>query len=228
MEEKDVGREGTAGGGMAETNAGGNDNYDEEENIEVEDNEEEGLEEGVGVPEEDGGIVRAAVENKDKEEDDEEEECVKAILKSEEEMFRSDGNFLNWNVVQLLRSLLVVVLKTFVINPVYRLLIFIPVFGVFLLHDSRTMPFKNHSLNFLQISSTLSLLLITTCNLVNAFAYMNDISGIPDITVVMDVLGYVETIISIAFIPVSLIVLSYGNHRKKQNEKVNRTDYLYQ
>ena len=136
-------------------------------------------------------------------------------------MFKSEDKFLNWNVVQLFRSVLIVILKTFVINPIYRLLMFIPAFVIFLLHDVIAMPYKCNSLNLLQILSTVSLLFITTCNLINAIAYMIDISSIRNINVVMDTLGYIETIISIAFIPAWLIILELlkPSGKKKRKDK---------
>ena len=96
---------------------------------------------------------------------------------------------------------------------------FLPIFVLFNIHDCRAMPYKNNYLNLLQILSTLSLLFIATCNLVNAFAYMADITGIPGITVVMDVLGYVENIITIALIPLWLIVLEIWKPSEKKKSK---------
>ena len=98
---------------------------------------------------------------------------------------------------------------------------FIPAFVIFLLHDGIAMPYKCNSLNLLQILSTVSLLFITTCNLINAIAYMIDISSIQNINVVMDALGYIETIISIAFIPAWLIILELlkPSGKKKRKDK---------
>ena len=100
---------------------------------------------------------------------------------------------------------------------------FTPACVAFLLHDGIAMPYKCYSLNFLQVLSIVSLLLITMCNLVSAFSYMNDISSIADITVVMDVLGHVETIITIALIPVWLIILELCKPSGKKKRK-NKQD----
>ena len=134
-------------------------------------------------------------------------------------MFKSDCSLISWNVVQLLRGVIIVVLKTFLINPIYRLLLFILLFALFLLHDRSVMPFKSNSLNLLQILSSISLLSISLCNLVSAFSCMVDITGVPYMNITVDVLGYIEKILFFALIPVWLLLWEVWKKFEKKKRK---------
>ena len=149
----------------------------------------------------------------------EEANCIKAIMESENEMFKPGFKLIDWNTVQFARSLVIVLSKKFLINPIYRLLIFLPIFLLFVIHDNRAMPYKNNYLNVLQILSTTSLLLLTGCNLVNAFSYMEDITGIPGMNNVVTIIGYMEYVLLVALLPAWLITCKLWSLFEKKKIK---------
>ena len=129
--------------------------------------------------------------------------CVNEILKDNDSMFRLNDSFINWDVVLLLRSLVITTMTTFVINPLYRLLLLLVVFFICLIHD-RNMPFKNVHLNRLLTMTSLCLSLLVTCNILPAYSYVSDISGIPGIGVIMTILSYLEDVFVFMLHPVWL------------------------
>ena len=76
--------------------------------------------------------------------------CVNAIMEMEETLFKTNGKDVRWPIVQLYRNLLVVLVSTFILNPLYRLLAPIPVFLMFVIHDKERDPYKHPFLNQLQ------------------------------------------------------------------------------
>ena len=96
---------------------------------------------------------------------------------------------------------------------------FLPIFVVFLLHDNRAMPYKNNYLNVLQILSTMSLLLLTGCNLVNAFSYMEDITDIPGMNNVVAIIGYMENVLLVGLLPAWLVTCKVWTLFEKKREK---------
>ena len=106
--------------------------------------------------------------------------CIKSILEVEESLFRStEGRFIRWSAVQLYRNLLVVVLNTFILNPIDKSLSYIGVFLLFLTHDWRRAPYKHPYLNSLQICSTTCLLVVTACNVPASFSSASNLMVIP-------------------------------------------------
>ena len=136
---------------------------------------------------------------------DEDELCTKEILLLEEELFNDDGRGIRWPVIQLYRNLLVAVLNNFVLNPIYRSMAFIPVFLFFALQDRHRMPFKNMFLNYLQIFTSASLLIINTCNTPASISKVFDLMAVSGMTEVIRALKYVE-FVTLAMVPMSLIV----------------------
>ena len=179
------------------------------------------------LPNEDDGeeeVGQSKVEKdvcKEKEDErlQEEASCIKAIMESENEMFKPGFKLIDWNTVQFVRSLIIVLFKTFLINPIYRLLVFSPIFLLFVIHDNRAMPYKHNYLNVLQILSTMSLLLLTGCNLVNAFSYMEDITGIPGMNNVVAIIGYTENVLLVVLLPAWLITCKLCTLLEKKKRK---------
>ena len=83
------------------------------------------------------------------------------------------------------------------------------------------MPFKCNALNWLHILSTIPLGLLSICNILPAVSYMTDISGIPNMEVVIDVMRYMEMTLLIALPPVWLLVwkMSEKFDNRKRKEK---------
>ena len=84
-----------------------------------------------------------------------------------------------WEVVIILRRLVLTALCSFIINPVIRLFITMPCLGICLAHHMKAMPYKSSKLNWLEASSLTLLCLFNLTHLFWAFTYMNDISGMP-------------------------------------------------
>ena len=118
---------------------------------------------------------------------------INAFMKEADDMFRSNDTLICWKVVLLIRSLTISGIRTFFINPMFRLAVICPIFCVCLIHDMKAMPFKHRALNGLQIYFSFCLLVLTMCNEMFAVSYMNDITGIPGIEefiIILDVLHY--------------------------------------
>ena len=68
----------------------------------------------------------------------------------------------------------------------------------------------------------MSLLLLTGCNKINAFSYMNDITGVPDMNDVVTIIGYMENVLLIALLPAWLITCKiwtlFENKKRKYKQ----------
>ena len=150
---------------------------------------------------------------------EEERKCSQRVLELEEMLLKETDGKLRWPVVQLYRNLFVVVVDIFIHNPVYRSIIFIPLFVLFLLHDRYRIPYKHPSLNFLQSQSSALLLITTACNIPAAFSTVFDVMAIPNMHFVVTLLEYVESLLFLAM-PASLLVLKvYECFRKRGRRK---------
>ena len=106
---------------------------------------------------------------------------------------------------------------TFVINPVYRTLAFLPVLLGFVVHDIIRQPYKDSYLNTLQSLSSGCLVLVLGCNVVSSVSFMLDVTTIPLIYFAVDVLAIIEMILY-GIVPVSLpLWLLYTLIKKKRN-----------
>ena len=134
---------------------------------------------------------------------DEDQRCIKEILLLEEELFQENERAVRWPVVQLFRNLLVPMLNTFILNPIYRSVILIPVFLIFVIHDSFRKPFKHIYLNYLQVLTSACLLLINACNVVPSVSIFFDVMVISGMGHILKALKYVELVL-LAIVPLSL------------------------
>ena len=116
-------------------------------------------------------------------------------LGDEDEVYRQKHQILSWPVLQLYRSLFVAAIKSFVINPIYRTLMFLLAFFIFVLHDRSAKPFKNKNMNILHASCTICLSFIAMCNLMFSFTlYVPKVYDIDNISTVLKMLSIVEYI----------------------------------
>ena len=140
-------------------------------------------------------------------------QIVSTLLKDYDEVYRQHNQLISWPVVQLYRHLLIAAVKTFVIDPMYRSLAFLPIFCIFFVHDRSAKPFQNKSVNVLQTSSTVCLIMIIICNMIFSFSlYMTNIQSIPNMETVMIVLSYIESIVYFIFplmLPISILWRKY-------------------
>ena len=130
--------------------------------------------------------------------------CKEAILDMEEELFNTDESLFRWPVLQLYRNFLIVLLKTFILNPIYRTISFIPVFSAFMLHDCKRMPYKHAYLNHLQWLSSSCLLVVDVCNIPASMSVMTNSMSVLLMEAVVLALQYVEMLMH-AIVPSSLV-----------------------
>ena len=152
----------------------------------------------------------------------EEGRCMEEILELEETLFRSDDTSMRWPVVQLYRNLLVVILDTFILNPVFKNPMFTALFVVFLTHDVHRVPFKHDYLNLLQKLTSGGLIFVNLCSLPSSFSSVGDIMAVPYMNSCVPVLRYVDLCLYAA-VPLSLPVwtlwLKWNNRTQDGSEE---------
>ena len=121
---------------------------------------------------------------------EDEEKCVSEILDLEETLFVSDNKGMRWPIVQLYRNLLVVVIDTFVLSPVFKTLWFMAIFMSFLIHDWHRMPFKHPYLNHLQRLTSVSLFLVNLCSNPSSFSSIGNIMSVRNMGSCLTALRY--------------------------------------
>ena len=116
----------------------------------------------------------------------------KEISKMEEDVMKPSEETFSWKTLKLYRHLVIVIIRTFIINPVYRSITFLPLLIIILLQDKYTHPYKSRYLNILQVSSSTCLLLVLGCN--TDFSFLAESFGIlvPYMDTVVKVLTYME------------------------------------
>ena len=150
-------------------------------------------------------------------EDSEEIRCSSKILELEEELFSAESKGIRWPVIQLYRMLVVVLIDTVVLNPVFKSLWFFIIFGVFYVHDRDKMPFKNHFLNNLQRLTSACLFVINICSNPSAFSSVGNISAVPHMDICLTFLRYFELClygVVILSLPLAIVYpkLKYGRN----------------
>ena len=84
-------------------------------------------------------------------------------------------------------------------------MVLIPVFMLFALQDRHRMPFQNLYLNYLQILTSASLLIINACNIPASISNVFDLTVVSGMAEVLLALKYIE-LMTLAMVPISLIV----------------------
>ena len=148
----------------------------------------------------------------------EEEAFTSSVLEAETDLFvTNDGSFFGWQIIQLYRTLAMNFISIFITNPFYRSITFAPVLIGFTFHDVFRQPYKNSYLNKLQYSSTTCLLLVLSCNVVSSVSFMVDVTTIPLIFLVVNILSIIEMMLY-AMVPLSLPVWTmYSYISNKRN-----------
>ncbi|XP_057311063.1 uncharacterized protein LOC130648940 [Hydractinia symbiolongicarpus] len=121
----------------------------------------------------------------------------------------SEESVINWEVVVLIRRLILSALCICIINPVFRMLTTFPTLLVFLLHHWYKSPFHSNALNRMETLSLSILLLLNIFDLIWALDYMHDLSRLPGFDLINLVFIWVKNI-ALSLPPlVVLIILSY-------------------
>ena len=151
-------------------------------------------------------------------------------LERDDEVYRQKYDILSWPVVHLYRSLIIAAIKTFFVNPIYRTLMFLLLFFIFVLHDRSAKPFKNKNMNILHSSCTICLTFIVMCNLLFAFTlYLPKIYTIDGIDTVLKLLSYIENImyfIPPLVLPVTIVWRKYILKLKDESTLSHHWCYL--
>ena len=114
--------------------------------------------------------------------------------------------------------LVVVLIDTVVLNPVFKSLWFSVLFGVFYVHDRDRMPFKHQVLNNLQRLTSASLFVINICSTPSAFSSVGNITAVPHMDICLKFLRYFELclygVVALS-LPLALIYprLKYGRNQ---------------
>ena len=151
---------------------------------------------------------------------EEEENCIKEILQAEEELFK-ECNSVPWVVIQLYRNMVVALVNTFILNPVYKSIIMSPLFHLFGIHDARRMPYKHVFLNYLQIFTSSCLLIINACNVLPSLSIVFNLMVVPAISDILRAAKFVEmlTLISVPLtLPLWMIWEKIKGKREEKNE----------
>ena len=149
---------------------------------------------------------------------------MESILEMEEELFEADNHLWRWTVIQLYRNVLIVLLNVFILNPIYRSIFFICVFGIFAIHDRLRQPYEHPYLNHLQLLSSACLLILSACNIPASFSLTFDVMSVPYMNVSTAVLHFTEMAIYIV-VPLSLVlwmVLQKIQTRREEAEPIIR------
>lgn len=123
---------------------------------------------------------------------------------------RKDGNgFIDWETIVLVRRIIITGLCVYIINPVLRMLIMLPVLFSFFLHHLYTKPFRSKFLNHMETTSMSLLLLFNAMDLFWAFYYINDLTGMPDVIMIGIVLAWIEDIVPLLPLLFLIVALFY-------------------
>ena len=123
-------------------------------------------------------------------------------------------------MIQLYRNLLIVLMNTFILNPLYRVISLIPVFLIFVIHDKHESPYKHPYLNILQVLSSSCLLVLTVCNIPPSMSFATQLDVIPFMNIVVPLLKYTELALYIVM-PGSLIlwkIKGWWSAKKRMND----------
>ena len=146
----------------------------------------------------------------------EESLCAATILQIEEDMVKPSEGVFCWRVLQLYRNMLIVVIRTFIINPIYRSGTFLLVFILFVVNDALQKPYKSDYQNALQTLTSTCLAVSAFCNAMFSVCSMSNLMDTPHMEVFIKILKSLD--VSLYFC-VSLSFPLWKIWRKLQNSK---------
>lgn len=139
---------------------------------------------------------------------DDESTKIQSICEIFTGAFRSSSSGqINWESVVIVRRLLIAVICNFVINPVARMMLTIPLLLSYLVHHLYVSPYRSKFLNHLETISLSFLLIINVENLFFAFLYMNDQSSVPGINAITSICVWIQNIILAAPLVIIIVIV---------------------
>eukprot|EP00794_Sanderia_malayensis_P009681 gene9681-10668_t len=111
-----------------------------------------------------------------------------------------------WPGIMLIRRLIIIMLSTFINNPVTRIYTMLFACLLFLIHNLLCLPYKSSAMNILETVSSATLVLICSMNLFFAYSYVSNIAPEDADSRVSLLFDFVEATI-LAIVPALLIIV---------------------
>ena len=115
---------------------------------------------------------------------------------------------LSWESIIILRKLLLISLKTFVIHTFFRLFSMLLCTALFLIHHVKVQPFSSNLLNIIESISLTMLIIIGLLNILPAYNYIYPTYFYVEIKGIIGTLSHIETIVNLAFPFIIILFLS--------------------
>ena len=103
--------------------------------------------------------------------------------------------YVSWDVVIIIRRLILTALSTFIVNPVQKLYTTIPVLILFGIHTAFVLPYKEHILNRLELGAITVLAVFSIIDILWAFDYMTDLSNLSGGSLLVKFSAWIEDIL---------------------------------
>lgn len=146
-----------------------------------------------------------------------EKDSIIALFTGSYRTEKETGTGINWEVTILFRRFVLTALCVYIINPVSRMLILLPILLMFILHHLYILPFCTPLLNRMETVSLSLLLYLGVADLFWAINYMNDLTKMPAHQVISVALSWTEDIILTFPLLLLLFGLAYVSFKKIAN-----------
>lgn len=143
-----------------------------------------------------------------------EKDSIIALFTGSYRTEKETGTGINWEVTILFRRFVLTALCVYIINPVSRMLILLPILLMFILHHLYILPFCTPLLNRMETVSLSLLLYLGVADLFWAINYMNDLTKMPAHQVISVALSWTEDIILTFPLLLLLFGLAYVSFKK--------------
>lgn len=122
--------------------------------------------------------------------------------------------YFSWEGAYILRRLVIVVLFTFIKDPIYKLYSILMMQVVFLLHHIHMKPYASNAMNHLETASLTTLVLINSMNLFSVYGYSHGIAEEGDKLILLEAFSWIQVIIGmvvpvIIIFPLAVLILIY-------------------
>ena len=115
--------------------------------------------------------------------------------------------YFSWEGVYILRRLILVVMFTFISNPVYKLYAMLLSQVAFLLHHMHMKPYAARSMNHVETASLTTLVLINSMNLFSVYDYLHGIEERGENLLLLEVFAWIQLFIGVV-IPLALLTVA--------------------
>lgn len=144
-------------------------------------------------------VAVISAENKEK------DAIIELFTKPYRKNTSTDGS-INWEVVVLMRRLILSIICMCIHNPVFKMILTFPTLLLFQLHHWYTRPFHTNLLNRLETASLSTLIVFNIFDLIWAQDYLYDLSNLPGFELMNNVFIWIRDIILI-LPPLAILVI---------------------